>query len=85
MQYLSRDKEINGKQISELEDSVSIASSISHRTTANAKGAGDNDFVAWVERNSAFSTSTNVAPVAPIVPPPDDTDSVKSTFTLKHF
>ncbi|VDN88321.1 unnamed protein product [Brugia pahangi] len=74
---------MNGKQVLEL-DSDSVASSISQRNTGNIKGA-DNDFVAWVEKYSDLSSSTNATSNMPVVTLSDDTDSVKKRKAFSFF
>ncbi|VIO98093.1 probable spectrin beta chain, putative [Brugia malayi] len=83
LQYLNRENEMNGKQVLEL-DSDSVASSISQRNTGNIKGA-DNDFVAWVEKYSDLSSSTNATSNMPVVTLSDDTDSVKKRKAFSFF
>uniref|UniRef100_A0A915PUP8 Spectrin beta chain n=1 Tax=Setaria digitata TaxID=48799 RepID=A0A915PUP8_9BILA len=82
LQYLNRDKEMNGKWVSEL-DSDSMASSTLRRNISNIKGA-DNDFVAWVEKHSDFSSAGTAAPIIPL-PAADDTDSVKKRKAFSFF
>ncbi|EJD74610.1 beta chain spectrin [Loa loa] len=82
LQYLYRDKEMNGKQVLDL-DSDSMTSSTSRRNTENVKGT-DSDFVAWVERQSDSSSAT-AAPATPTVALPDDTDSIKKRRAFSFF
>ncbi|VDK61916.1 unnamed protein product [Onchocerca ochengi] len=84
LQYLNRDKEMNGRRVLDL-DSDSTTSSTSRRNTENIKA--DNDFIAWVERHSDLSSSASAAPVMSIVtlPATDDTDSVKKRKAFSFF
>ncbi|OZC12059.1 hypothetical protein X798_00578 [Onchocerca flexuosa] len=84
LQYLNRDKEMNGRRVLDL-DSDSTTSSTSRRNTENIKA--DNDFIAWVERHSDLSSSASAAPVISTVtlPATDDTDSVKKRKAFSFF
>ncbi|VDM96556.1 unnamed protein product [Thelazia callipaeda] len=84
LQYLNRDKEMNGTRVLDL-DSVSVTSSTSRRNASGMKG-GDSEFVAWIERQSNLSP-TSVMSAAPVVTQQtvDDTDSIKKRKAFSFF